>query len=267
MGRGGVAVGRWSAALAASTLSLTLCLSSGAPASGTDQRAAVAGNVRFTVGLLSDVDSLNPFTGLVDESKEVWQTMYDTLTRTSAKDFTPVPGLATKWTTSPNGLTWTFTIRSGVKWSDGGALTAKDVAYTFNRIMNGSYEQTNYGSYVAGITSVTAPNDTTVVMTTKTPNPQMLRLAIPILPAHIWSKVSSDQVKSFKSEIGAVGSGPFVLAGRQPGEFIRLTANKNYWGGAPKIDELVYRIYRNSDALTLALKRGEIDFADNLDTK
>ena len=219
----------------------------------------------FTIGMLNDVDSLNPFTGIVAESYEIWQTMYDTLTSTSAKDFSAVPSLATKWTTSPDGLTWTYTIRSGVKWSDGVPLTAKDVAYTFNRVMKGSYEQTNYGSYVAGITSVTAPNDTTVVMKTKTPSPIMLRLAISILPAHIWSKVSSAQVKSYKNEVGAVGSGPFVLAERKTGQFLRLTANKNYWGGAPKIDELVYRVYGNADALAQALKKGEVDFADNLD--
>jgi peptide/nickel transport system substrate-binding protein len=220
----------------------------------------------FTVGMLNDVDSLNPFTGIVAESREVWQTMYDTLTVASAKDFSPVPSLATKWTTTADGLTWTYSIRAGVKWSDGVPLTAKDVAYTFNRVMKGTYEQTNYGSYVAGITSVTAPNDTTVVMKTRTPNPLMLRLAIPILPAHIWSKVSSEQVKVYRNEVGAVGSGPFVLTERKAGQSLRLTANKNYWGGAPKIDGLVYRVYGNSDALAQALQAGEIDFADNLDT-
>jgi peptide/nickel transport system substrate-binding protein len=236
----------------------------GAPAVGATPTPAPS-KVTFTVGILNDVDSLNPFTGIVAESYEVWQTMYDTLTTTSAKDFSPVPSLATKWSTSPDGLTWTYTIRSGVKWSDGVPLTARDVAYTFNRVMKGSYEKTNYGSYVANITAVTAPNDTTVVMRTKTPSPIMLRLAISILPEHIWSKIGSEQVKTYKNEVGAVGSGPFVLTERKTGQYIRLTANKNYWGGAPKIDELVYRVYGNADALAQALKKGEVDFADNLD--
>jgi peptide/nickel transport system substrate-binding protein len=227
--------------------------------------AATKPKVTFTVGVLNDVDSLNPFTGIVAEATEVRQAMYDTLTVASAKDFSPAPGLATKWKTSPDGLTWTYTIRSGVKWSDGEALTAKDVAYTVNRIRKSAYEQTNYGSYVAGISSVTAPDDRTVVIRTSRPSPVLLRLPIPILPAHIWSKISSDQVKSYKNEVGAVGSGPFVLAERKAGQFVRLTANKDYWGGAPKIDELVYRVYGNGDALAQALKQGQIDFADNLD--
>jgi peptide/nickel transport system substrate-binding protein len=154
-----------------------------------------------------------------------------------------------------------------VKWSDGVPLTAKDVAYTVNRIRKSAYEQTNYGSYVAGVSSVAAPDDRTVVIRTSRPSPVLLRLPIPILPAHIWSKISSDQVPSYKNEVGAVGSGPFVLAERKPGQYLRLTANKDYWRGAPKIDELVYRVYGSAAALAQAMRQGAVDFADNLDTQ
>ncbi len=221
--------------------------------------------VTFTVGILNDVDSLNPFTGIVAEAYEVWGTMYDTLTGYSERDFSPTPRLASSWTTSADGKTWTYTIRSGVTWSDGTPLTAKDVAYTFNRILEGSYEQTNYGSYTANIVSVTAPDDATVVMTTKVPTPIMTRLAVPILPEHVWSKVSAKAVKSYANETDVVGSGPFQLIERKPGQFIRLRANKGYWDGGPKIDELVFRVYANADALAQALKTGEVDIADNLD--
>jgi len=221
--------------------------------------------VTFTVGILNDVDSLNPFTGIVAEAYEVWGTMYDTLTGYSERDFSPTPRLASSWTTSADGKTWTYTIRSGVTWSDGTPLTAKDVAYTFNRILEGSYEQTNYGSYTANIVSVTAPDDATVVMTTKVPTPIMTRLAVPILPQHVWSKVSAKAVKSYANETDVVGSGPFELIERKPGQFIRLRANKGYWDGGPKIDELVFRVYANADALAQALKTGEVDIADNLD--
>jgi peptide/nickel transport system substrate-binding protein len=253
---------RRAAALLAAGLVLILGGTNGGPAAAD---AVAPGLVTFTVGTLNDVDSLNPFTGVVAESREVWQTMYDTLTTTSATDFSPVPALATKWTTSPDGRTWTYTIRSGVTWSDGVPLTAKDVAYTFNRVLRGTYEQINYGSLVAGITRVTAPNDTTVVMRTRAPSPIMLRLAIPVLPEHVWSKIGSEQVTSYRNEGGAVGSGPFVLTERTAGQSVRLTANKNYWRGAPKIDELVYRVYGNPDALAEALRAGEVDFAGNLD--
>lgn len=223
----------------------------------------------LTVGIVNDIDSLNPFVGYVVEAYEVWGLMYDSLTGYGQKDFAAVPGLAEKWTTSADGKTWTYTIRSGVTWSDGTPLTARDAAYTFNRIINGSAEQTNYGNYVANITSAKAPNDTTLVLTTDQPTPTMLHLAVPILPEHIWKQISGKQVATYKNSptdaIKPVGSGPYILAERKVGQFVRLVANKNYWAGAPNMDELIFRVYSSPEALAQALKKGEIDIADSLE--
>lgn len=223
----------------------------------------------LTVGVVNDIDSLNPFVGYVVEAYEVWGLMYDSLTGYGQKDFAAVPGLAEKWTTSADGKTWTYTIRSGVTWSDGTPLTARDAAYTFNRIINGSAEQTNYGNYVANIRSAEAPDDTTLVLTTDQPTPTMLHLAVPILPEHIWKQISEKQVTTYKNSptdtVKPVGSGPYVLAERKVGQFVRLVANKNYWAGAPHMDELIFRVYSSPEALAQALKKGEIDIADSLE--
>ncbi|HKO84862.1 MAG TPA: ABC transporter substrate-binding protein [Actinomycetota bacterium] len=224
-----------------------------------------AGKVTFTVGIINDVDSLNPFIGILAETYEVWALMYDYLVGYSQKDFSPVPGLAESWQVSDDELTWTYKIRQGVKWSDGQPLTARDAAYTFNRIMKGTFEQTNYGNYVANIKRVTAPDDTTLVMTTKKPSPSMLRLAVPILPEHIWKNIDEKEVSTFDNEKNAVGSGAFKLEERKTGQFVRLSANKSWWGGAAKIDEVVFRVFNNADAEIQALRKGEIDFADQLD--
>jgi peptide/nickel transport system substrate-binding protein len=236
-----------------------------APGAGAQEQPDGQGKLTFTVGIANDIDSMNPFLGYLAESYEVWQTMYDYLTGYSQKDYSPTPSLAESWTTSPDGKTWTYKIRQGVKWSDGKPLTAKDVAYTFNRVLEGETEQTNYGGYVANITSVTAPDDATVVMTTKVPTPIMTHLAVPILPEHIWKNVSDAEIGSFDNEKNVVGSGPFVFEQRKTGQFVRLRANKSYWGGAPKIDELVFRVFNNKDAMIQALRKGEVDFADDVD--
>src|SRR4029450_6310501 len=131
--------------------------------------------------------------------------------------------------------------------------------------MKGAFEQTNYGNYVGNIKTVTAPDDTTLVMTTKEPSPTMLRLAVPILPEHIWKNIDEKKVATFDNEKNAVGSGPFKLEERSTGQFVRLSANKSYWGGVPKVDEVVYRVFNNADAMIQAIKKGEIDFADGLD--
>lgn len=230
-------------------------------------QAQAADPVVFTVGMLSDVDSLNPFTGVLAESYEIFQLQYSTLLSTSSADFTPAPGLAESWEESADGKTWTYTLRPDLVWSDGTPLTANDVAYTFNRILEGRYEQRNYGNYVRNITSVEATDDRTVVMTVRAPSPIMERLAVYILPEHVWSGVDAKAVKSFANEPEGeplVGSGPFLVAERRTGQFIRLIANDSYYAGRPKVDELVFRIYNNPDALGQALIKGEVDFATGL---
>jgi len=251
---------------AAATASLALLLPTAAAADTTTPSPSGSGNkVVFTVGILNDIDSLNPYTGILAESYEVYQLMYGYLMDNAAADFSPVGDLATSWTTSPDGKTWTYTIRSGVTWSDGVPLTASDVAYSFNRVMKGEYEQTNYGNYVTNIATVTATNPTTVVMVTKVPTPIMTHLLVPILPEHIWSKISETAVKSYANDKNVVGAGPFLLAEHSTGQFVRLVRNPHYYRGEPKIDEVVFRVYKNSDAMVQALKKGEIDFADSLD--
>ena len=230
--------------------------------------AQAADPVVFTVGILNDVDSLNPFTGILAEAYEIYQLQYSTLMQPSSADFTPAPGLAESWEESPDGKTWTYTLRPDLVWSDGTPLTSQDVVYTFNRILEGRYEKTNFGNYVRNIESVTASDERTVVMTVKEPTPIMERLAVYILPEHVWSGIDAKAVKSFANEPEGgeplVGSGPFLVAERRTGQFIRMVANDSYYMGRPKIDELVFRIYNNPDALGQALKKGEVDFAEGL---
>lgn len=240
----------------------------GAGALVTAAPAQAADPVVFTVGILTDVDSLNPFTGIVAEAYEVYQLQYPTLTVAAPTDFAPEPSIAESWEESPDHTTWTFHLRPNLVWSDGVPMTSADVVYTFNRIMNGRYEKTNYGSYVRNITAVTAPDANTVVMKVKAPSPIMLRLAVYILPEHVWKDIDAKSVKSFANEPTdgqpLVGGGPFLVTERRTGQFIRMAANDTYFAGRPKIDELVFRIYNNADALGQALKKGEVDFAEGL---
>ena len=70
----------------------------------------------------------------------MWALTYDFMVGYSMEDMSPVPALAKSWETSEDGLTWTFDIRDGVKWSDGEPFTAADIAYTYNRIIDGGAE-------------------------------------------------------------------------------------------------------------------------------
>ncbi len=233
------------------------------PTATTGASATAAPKSTFTVGFLQDVDSLNPFVGILASSYEAWGVTYDQLIGYSQKDFSPVPQLAESWTESADHKTWTYKIRSGLKWSDGEPLTAADAAYTFNRVIKGSFEQNNFGSYVANMTGATAPDATTLVLTVSKPTPIMLRLAVPILPEHIWKNIDEKAAQTIKNE-PIVGSGPFLFEKHVVGQYIQFKANPNYWAGSPKIKELVFRIFQSEDTMVAALKKGEIDFADSL---
>jgi peptide/nickel transport system substrate-binding protein len=213
--------------------------------------------VVFTVGVINDVDTLNPVVGVEVPDYEVWNIQYATLTDKAAADFANIPGLAASWKKSNGGKTYTYTLREGLKWSDGTPLTSEDVAYTINR--GRTEEWLNYSSTVANITA-TAPNPRTVVLTSKVPDPKLPTMDVYILPKHIWEKQDAKAVTKYAA-LDGVGSGPFTLVTLKRGQFWRLKANPTYWGGAPKVDEVVFRLFNNSDAMVAALKKGEIDAA------
>jgi peptide/nickel transport system substrate-binding protein len=231
--------------------------------------AAAADKTIFTVGWLTEVDSFNPFNGVQAVSYDAWAMTYNLMVGYSVKDISSQPELATKWTTSKDGLTWTFDIRSGVKWTDGQDLTAHDIAYTYNRVLDGGPEAVNWGSYLKGATSVTAPDDSHVVIKLDKVSATFPLLPIPVVPEHIWKDVSEDEVKSYGAEPEdgkpVVGSGPFeFVEGTAGGSTARFERNPDYWGPAPHVDEVVFRIYNSADPMVQALIKGEIDFAEDI---
>jgi peptide/nickel transport system substrate-binding protein len=252
--------------VAAGLLALTVGLLLG-PASVPS--ASGAGRTSFTVAFTSDVDSLNPFLGVEATSYEMWALTYDYLVNYSMKDMSPTPGLATSWDTSADGRTWTFHLRDGVKWSDGKPLTAEDVAWTYSRVLAGGIESVNWATYLNSVTSATAPDARTVVLKLSKPNAVLPLLPIPIVPKHVWSKISQKDLKSYAAEPKngrpVVGSGPFrLVSGTAGGSTFRFEANPDYWGGKPHVDEVNARIYKSQDPAVQALIKGEVDFVEDI---
>jgi peptide/nickel transport system substrate-binding protein len=244
-----------------------LALSGPAALAPTSVPAAHAATpTKLVVALTQDIDSLNPFLSFTASGTQLGRLMYEFLTTYSPKDESPVPALATSWSTSADRLTWTYTIRSGVKWSDGQPVTAKDIAFTYNLMMTNKVAATANGNFVANFASVTAPNDTTLVITTKQPQASMLALDIPIVPAHIWSGVKDIQNYPNTPTGGqpVVGDGPFLLSEYKQGQYVKLIANPTYWRGRPKIDELDFVHFDNTDAAVQALRKGDADLVFNL---
>lgn len=254
---------RLAAALALVATAL-LVPSAAQPAGATSEK-----EVTFTVALVNEVDSFNPFLGFEAPSFEMWALTYDYLTNYSMKDMSPTPGLAKSWKTSKDGRTWTFDVRDGVKWSDGVPLTAADVAYTYTRVLGGGLEATTWASYLDSVTSATAPDATTLVLKLSRPNSVLPLLPIPIIPEHIWKDVSEKELKSYAAEPSkgepVVGSGPFRLVeGTASGSTYRFEKNPDYWQGAPHVDEVAFRVFKSDDPAVQALIKGEVDFVEDI---
>ncbi|MEH0418765.1 ABC transporter substrate-binding protein [Streptomyces sp. B21-083] len=243
------------------TAALALSAAVSAPLSLTPQDAAAAeGDKVLTVAVAQSVDSLSPFLASRLVSTSIHRLMYEYLTNYDPKDAHPVPGLATKWTPSADKLTWTYTIRSDSKWSDGQQTTAEDAAWTFNKMMTDEGAATANGSYVGNFEKVTAPSPTQLVIELKKPQATMAALDVPIVPKHVWEKVGDLSGFNNDKSFPIVGNGPFVLTGYKADSYVRLKANKSFWRGAPKFDELVFRYYKDQDAAVAALRKGEVSF-------
>jgi len=228
--------------------------------------AGTTGGSTLRVASDTTFSTFNPFLAYFQGDLDVIDAIYPSLT-SYGENTDPEPYLATKWTTSANHLTWTFTIRGGLKWSDGTPLTAADIAWTYNLVMTNQAAGTANGSLVGDFASVTAPDATTLVIKTKAPVSDLAYTGatIPVVPEHVWaSRVKS--LSSFRnmSSFPVVGYGPWTLTGYAPDQYATLTANKDFYAGAPGYQTLVVQYYSDSDAAVDALRSGQLDEIDVL---
>ena len=180
---------------------------------------------------------------------------FNTLNPTAA----PADLLGTGYTWSNGGRTVTITTRSGVKWSDGQAFSAADVAFTFNLLKsNPALSQTGTPAPV----SATASGPNTVALTFAQPEVANMFLigTQSIVSQHVWSKVTSPATYS---DTNPVGTGPYVLSKFTP-QGILLKANPTYWNKASvKVPEVDFPSYTSNTAAQSALTSSQIDWAGN----
>ncbi|HET9723926.1 MAG TPA: ABC transporter substrate-binding protein [Actinomycetota bacterium] len=233
-------------------------------AGGTDEK------VTFTFGSTGEPLTMNPMSGYLAIEFYFWTASYHLLIdwdqNLGVDDGTgPGSGLVTDVQVSDDGMTYTYKIKSGIMWSDGEPLTAEDVAFTLNLYKgNHAYLPQNYLTLIDG--DVRAVDDTTIEFDTVSPTSlysgNVAYMYDYILPKHIWDdpSVVGEHPKQFDN-VPNVGSGPFVIEEFKTGEYIRMVQNPYWTGPKPAVDEIIYRIFKNEDALSEALKQGEIDFA------
>ncbi|MFN8636635.1 MAG: ABC transporter substrate-binding protein [Chloroflexota bacterium] len=179
------------------------------------------------------------------------------------KTLESIPEAAKSWSVSDDKLTYTFTLRDDLLWSDGTRMTSADYKWTFDQASKPDNKYP-YISNLERITSYEAPNPSTIVVKLKDPIVVGLETADAVtpLPKHIWEKLDwSDPQKNPEILAPTVGSGPYLLKEWQKDNKAVFVANDKYYDGRPLIDTVTYRIVPSSEIAYQMLKTGEVDIS------
>ncbi|MDO4546017.1 MAG: ABC transporter substrate-binding protein, partial [Bacillota bacterium] len=201
-----------------------------------------------------DYDAINP---ALLEHGEINLLLFAGLTAHDAND-NVVPGLAEEWTFDEATNTYQFTLRDGLTFHDGEPLTAEDVKFTIEAIMdpdNGSENASNFED----VEEIEVVDDTHVNIHLTAPNVAMLDyLTMGILPKHI---LEGEDITTADFNQNPVGAGPYKLVEWDMGQSITMEKFADYYAGEPKIEKVVFKIVEDTDARALQLESGELNFA------
>jgi peptide/nickel transport system substrate-binding protein len=158
-----------------------------------------------------------------------------------------------------------------MKWSDGTPATSKDVCFSWGLALAAIKNEESIGAgYLdpglkdAGVTAVDCPDASTVVASTKDQSDRIFQIYVPILPEHVYGKLDYKKIADEKFDPPLVGTGPYTMVEWKTGQFARFERNPDYWGQQGFEDQVVLQFYKNADTMLQALKKGEIDYAHNL---
>ena len=175
-----------------------------------------------------------------------------------------VPDAAEKWEVSDDGLTWTFTLKKGVKFHSGSELTTKDIKASYDRLLN-TEKPVRYTGIVGFIKEIKVVDDYTFEMITEVPYPNLLSLLTH--RAHLI--LNADTIEKYGEELGKTaetvnGTGPFKLAKWDVGEQQVYERFDDYFGEKAVSKEIIIKIVPDTSARGVAIETGEVDLADGV---
>ncbi len=211
------------------------------------------GGTFVTVGH-QDVSSLSPD----DAGPTVWYVLIYNIHEALLKvdeNFKLAPVLAESYQVSPDGKTWTFKLRKGVKWHDGQPFTSADVKYYYDWLRdpkNAAINQPNFKD----VADVATPDDATVIVTLSRVYVPFgaLSATIAIVPKHVHEKIGEKEYKK-----APVGTGPYKFMEQKLGDHVTLAAFDDYWDGRPYIDTWRENIVPETSVRAIALRTGDAD--------
>jgi peptide/nickel transport system substrate-binding protein len=215
---------------------------------------------RLVFGMASDVISLNPFYRTQSTDKFVRELTYEALMDLDDRG-QPIPWLAESWTVAPDGKTYTFRLRRGVKFHNDKELTAEDVKWSAEYALDPKNAATGL-AILKNVREVNAKDKDTVEFVLKEPEAGFLISLAAIDPFVV---VPKETIPTGKTNLPAFppGTGPFVFKEHKTAREMVFTRNKNYWQkGLPYIDELVFKPVRDHQSRFISLRAGDLDLIE-----
>jgi peptide/nickel transport system substrate-binding protein len=216
---------------------------------------AQSSRTRVTIAHGVGVYSLNPYAVNTSPLQAVWGSIMEPLIDADYQKRGYRGVLAESW--QMKGTRLQFNLRKGIRFHDGALLTSRDVLASFKRILTD--KQSLQAPNLQNIGEMDAPDEHTVVLTLKKPDANALE--------DINSRVIMRQVvaeKMGEADNKPIGTGPFKFTSwERSGQFV-LRRNDNYWGKAPRIDEVIYKAIQEDAARIAALEAGQVDLISNI---
>ena len=245
-------------------LSLTAC--GGSETQEAQQPADGGGDAApadtIVIGRAYDSDNLDPVVQVGNYNIWILDLMLEGLVQCTDDGSAVEPCLATDWTISDDGLTYTFNLKEGLRFSDGTPVTGEDWVFSFERAM--SMPDESWYFTVENIASVEAPDDTTFIVHLK----EVSAATLPNLSmwtCGVQSKAYYEQVGDEGYVNGFIGTGPYMLTDWSKGESMTFEANPYYHiEGQPVTENILMRVIADDNSRVMQLQSGDIDVAINL---
>ncbi len=215
---------------------------------------AAAGGNSVTVGIAQDLDSLDPHQSNTAGTREVLFNIFEGLMKASP-DGGVTPAVASDYEVSADGLTYTFTLREGVKFHNGDPVTTEDVIYSLERCAGSENDGVPLISAFSNVTDISAPDESHITVTLASPNLEFINsMAAYIIPANSGESIASNPI----------GTGPFQFVSYSPQESLVIARFEDYWGEGAQVDEVTFKIITETNTLVMGLKGGTLDLVIHL---
>lgn len=227
--------------------------------SGSGSGAPAQSDAALSIGFILEPESMD-FTQVSGAAipQVLLSNVYETLVKLDQSGKI-VPGLASKWTVSPDNKTYTFTLRSGVKFSSGAAFTADDAKFSLDRVAT-AWKPAAYKAQMAVMASTAVASPTELKVTLKTPSNSWLFN----MTGRAGAMFSRTGVATLATK--PIGTGPYTMATWNRGNSIVLQRNESYWGTKPSVKTVTFKYFKDPTAMNNALLTGGIQVVSTVQT-